>query len=824
MKRILVIYNAFAGRVSTTHHYVDAFRRHSRFKVEHLCIEHVPSVPSDLSRYDAVWMNYCAGLAFEPHYGASTPESLRRSLAAYHGPKLIALQDEYDRTNRLREQLRAVGATVVLTCVPQQFLDYVYPRDMFPGVRFETVLTGYASDDLLGIDDIRPLADRPIVVGYRGRDLGARYGELARQKAQIGRRVREACLTRGIPCDIAIDEESRIYGPAWADFLMSCRIMLGSESGSNVFDFDGSIAAKYNEMKALDPSLSYESFQPIIAEREKEIDMAQISPRVFEAAAMRTAMALFRGRYSGLMQPDVHYVPVEPDYSNLDAVLDRIQDVPAMEAMAERTFRDLIASGSYSYRAFVHRIDDIIESEMHARPRPQRDRSMPLVNTSVVTCEPLGYDPFLIGELSRLLAEREALVAEIQRLNTVFGADRDKLVAEIQRLNDVYGKDRKILIAEIERMGGEFNRLNDAYAKEKQDRLAEQQRLMAEIERLKSGQPFETGHTTYVAHRSETDMDALRPMSDQTYVDPANPEHRPGTPGGTEAGTSALSDASRDYWTHHKVTLHHQFASPEESVEYFHWRNDQYFSYIDLMPVAGRDGAAVLDFGCGPGHDLVGFKLYSRPSRLIGADVSRSSLAQARARLALHGFDAELILLHASTPSIPLESASIDHIHSSGVLHHTPDPFALLKEFRRILKPGGTANIMVYNYDSIWVHLYVAYQKMLVENLYAGMSIREAFSRTTDGDDCPISHCYRVEEFIELCQAAGFEAALAGVAVSAWEASLLPKRFDAIFDRRLRPESRRFLVEIEIDNRGLPVYRGVPAGIDGCYRLRWPVG
>jgi ubiquinone/menaquinone biosynthesis C-methylase UbiE len=291
-----------------------------------------------------------------------------------------------------------------------------------------------------------------------------------------------------------------------------------------------------------------------------------------------------------------------------------------------------------------------------------------------------------------------------------------------------------------------------------------------------------------------------------------------------EAGTSSLSDASRDYWTHHKVTLHRQFASPEESVEYFHWRNDQYFNYIDLMPVAGQDGAAVLDFGCGPGHDLVGFKLYSRPSRLIGADVSRSSLAEARARLALHGFDAELILLHASTSSIPLESASIDHIHSSGVLHHTPDPFALLKEFRRILKPGGTANIMVYNYDSIWVHLYVAYQKMLVENLYAGMSIREAFSRTTDGDDCPISHCYREEEFIELCRAAGFEAALAGVAVSAWEASLLPKRFDAILDRRLRPESRRFLVEIEIDNRGLPVYRGVPAGIDGCYRLRWPVG
>ena len=74
--------------------------------------------------------------------------------------------------NRLRETAR-VGATVVLTCVPQQHLCYVYPRSMFPGVHFETVLTGYVSDDLLKIEDVRPLAERPIVVGYRGRDLGS---------------------------------------------------------------------------------------------------------------------------------------------------------------------------------------------------------------------------------------------------------------------------------------------------------------------------------------------------------------------------------------------------------------------------------------------------------------------------------------------------------------------------------------------------------------------------------------------------------------------------------------------------------------------------
>src|SRR5437762_4766557 len=88
--------------------------------------------------------------------------------------------------------------------------------------------------------------------------------------------------------------------------------------------------------------------------------------------------------------------------------------------------------------------------------------------------------------------------------------------------------------------------------------------------------------------------------------------------GNCRSGTSA---AVADYWTRYNVTLHQHFTSPSESLAYVRWRNDQYFGYIDLMPVDGQEGKTVLDFGCGPGHDLVGFATRSRPARLIGIDV-----------------------------------------------------------------------------------------------------------------------------------------------------------------------------------------------------------
>jgi SAM-dependent methyltransferase len=169
---------------------------------------------------------------------------------------------------------------------------------------------------------------------------------------------------------------------------------------------------------------------------------------------------------------------------------------------------------------------------------------------------------------------------------------------------------------------------------------------------------------------------------------------------------------------------------------------------------------------------------------------------------------------------LPLEDAALDHVHSSGVLHHTADPLLYLKEFYRLLRPGGTCRIMVYNRNSIWFHLYVAYQKMLVENVYAELSVDEAFGRFTDGEDCPVSRAYRPEEWLELCSQAGFEARYLGAAVSLHEADVFNRmRFQAAQDRRLPEESRRFLLSLTQDAQGLPLTDGHYAGVDACFEL-----
>lgn len=283
----------------------------------------------------------------------------------------------------------------------------------------------------------------------------------------------------------------------------------------------------------------------------------------------------------------------------------------------------------------------------------------------------------------------------------------------------------------------------------------------------------------------------------------------------TDQGTAETS--VEEYWTEHNVTLHERFADSASSLEYLHWRNSQYYGYAELMPTGVEDNLKILDFGCGPGHDLVGFGVMSKPRRLVGIDVSASSLAEAKDRLALHDIPAELLRMDVEQKELPFEDGAFDIVHSSGVLHHMAKPDAALSELRRILKPGGRAQFMVYNRDSIWFHLYVPFVLQIEQGQFAGLSPEDAFQRSTDGPGCPISRAYSRESFQALVEPLGFKLLRYGGAVSAWEMMQLPKRHAAVLDQRLPRESREFLTGLRFDEFALPLSGGHRAGVDGCY-------
>jgi hypothetical protein len=360
-RRILVAYSMVSTYVPTTLEYLLALKNFTRYEVNYVHVTHGAWLDFDINDYDVVFQNYCARLCFEGYVS----EQYQKALMNFRGLKILAVQDDYDRTATLHRAIRRLGFHVLLTCIQSDFWSLVYPKSELPGLTIIQGLTGYVPEGLLNRQlSITPLADRKTWVAYRGRDIGAKYGRLGFEKYEVGRRMKEICAAHGVPHDIAMDTISRVYGDAWFEFLDSSRTMLGSESGSNVFDFDGRLEEAVDAFAASHGRPpTYEELKDTLDPLEAPFDVGQISPRVFECATMMTPMILFRGRYSNAIQADVHYIPLEKDFSNAQAILARLGDLEYLQGFADRAYQRLVQSGDFGYRSLARLIEDTIEQQ-----------------------------------------------------------------------------------------------------------------------------------------------------------------------------------------------------------------------------------------------------------------------------------------------------------------------------------------------------------------------------------------------------------------------------------------------------------------------------
>ncbi|MEE8450609.1 MAG: class I SAM-dependent methyltransferase [Thermoguttaceae bacterium] len=105
---------------------------------------------------------------------------------------------------------------------------------------------------------------------------------------------------------------------------------------------------------------------------------------------------------------------------------------------------------------------------------------------------------------------------------------------------------------------------------------------------------------------------------------------------------------------------------------------------------------AVLDAGCGPGVVLDELRRRLPEGRLLGTDLSRSMLRQAR--LADSG---ELPLVQSDVEHPPFADDSFDLIYALGVVDYTEDPRRFFQSAWRMLQPGGTLAFTYPNADCL---------------------------------------------------------------------------------------------------------------------------
>lgn len=333
--------------------------------------------------FDAVIFHYTfLALRFDQPSFWAMYKRIKPVLEKLQGVKVLIPHDEYVYTRSLW--------TLIRDCNVQRIYSSCFPPDcnkIFPETETgkkdlcHPVFTGYIDPATLTLVEKRRarLPDKDLDVGYRAGGANYIFGFHGQLKTDLAnafkaRMPQHPGLKEDVKLTYMDSFQNTITGNAWFDFLLRCRAALGCLGGSSILDPDGEIRAHTLTYVRAHPYAKREEIaQACYQGKDGWIQTKILGPRVFECAMTRTCQLLVEGDYFGVVEPNVDYIPIKRDFSNLDEIMDLVEQNPDYcEMIAEQCYKHVVASGKYSYEKFVDEIlqdlRTLVEQQAEASP------------------------------------------------------------------------------------------------------------------------------------------------------------------------------------------------------------------------------------------------------------------------------------------------------------------------------------------------------------------------------------------------------------------------------------------------------------------------
>ena len=160
-----------------------------------------------------------------------------------------------------------------------------------------------------------------------------------------------------------------------------------------------------------------------------------------------------------------------------------------------------------------------------------------------------------------------------------------------------------------------------------------------------------------------------------------------------------MKERVRVFWQENPCGTKFADAPPGSRRFYELVEEHRYRKEWHIPAAAGFDQSkdlAVLEVGCGLGTD--GAQFAKAGADYTGIDLTEAAVDLAKRRFELFQLPGAFRVADAEHLDFP--DNSFDLVYSHGVLHHTPDTAAAVREIHRVLRPGGKAVVMLYHRDS----------------------------------------------------------------------------------------------------------------------------
>ena len=375
MANILLFIDSNALHIGTVRDHLDSLKRLSRHRVvvAECRMGLVEGVSID--QFDVIAFHYSVVIARRDFVS----ERLAEVCASFKGLNVLLIQDEYRWINDTISAAVRLRIDVIFTVVNDDLVKVLYADPRLGSVRIERTLTGFVPQHLLSYAT-RAYSSRLIDVGYRGRSVPFWLGTFAQEKRIIGECFNRDAARYGLVTDISSDENDRLYKGEWWKFLTRCKAVLGTESGASILDFDGGIQQRVDAFMKNNPRATFEEVQhKFLSDIDGKHVIHVISPRCFEAAALRTLMIMYPGDYSGIMVAGRHYVSLARDHSNMAEVVDILRSPERAQRIIDRAYEEVACNHSNTFEEFARHFDRVVSEELEKKLIPFPDRSSRLV-------------------------------------------------------------------------------------------------------------------------------------------------------------------------------------------------------------------------------------------------------------------------------------------------------------------------------------------------------------------------------------------------------------------------------------------------------------
>jgi len=294
---------------------------------------------SEITHYDLVV------LLHSTNADSMLPLSLLQSyFENRRGKLLIFVGNEYCLMPEKINFIKKVEADFIASQLPREAATWLYADC----TKSKILLVPHALNSS-AYEPYRGHEDRKTDIGFIGDRYSLAIGDI--ERTELIEYFVQNDFGQRLDIDIRLGRKLRLSREKYANFLNSIRGTIGAESGTYYLEKTDETQKKVEAYLSRYPRAKFEEiYDRFFKDYSNPVNGKAISSRHFEPIGTKTCQILLEGRYNDILKPDVHYISLNKDYSNIDSVMDKFADKAFTKKMTANAHEYVMDSHTYDHR------------------------------------------------------------------------------------------------------------------------------------------------------------------------------------------------------------------------------------------------------------------------------------------------------------------------------------------------------------------------------------------------------------------------------------------------------------------------------------------